>query len=372
MLNALITYLIIFLSYNNNGGRKLLEINGYIYGIDCVTYSWIYAAAIAAAKTETESQIAAHVEVADGKYATKTELTEAVSDIENDLLAYAKKDDVNTELVKKVENATIAHAVEAVEADPENGIEAVQGIPEGVTKDGTTLKIVIDAPTRAETIKLIADKVADVTGGESAADVKLSLEAEITRSTAKDTAHDTALATLMSTDASVVGSVAEAKALAQKGVDDAAAVAADLVIANTAISNNAREIETVKGTITTVNETLSGKVTALEAKDTEIAGLISGLDTTVKGHTATITEHGGKITALENQTGPYDEKIVALEEITAEHTTQIKSLIDSGVDYTQLAEDVSNLKSVVESDTTGINALNNKMTVVQEQLTDYD
>ena len=51
MLNALITYLIMFLSYNNNGGRKLLEINGYIYGIDCVTYSWIYAAAIAAAKS---------------------------------------------------------------------------------------------------------------------------------------------------------------------------------------------------------------------------------------------------------------------------------------------------------------------------------
>lgn len=44
MLNALITYLIMFLSYNNNtnGERKLLEINGYIYGIDCVMYSWIY------------------------------------------------------------------------------------------------------------------------------------------------------------------------------------------------------------------------------------------------------------------------------------------------------------------------------------------
>lgn len=45
MLNALIIYLIMFLSYNNNnnnGGGKLLEINGYIYGIDCVMYSWMY------------------------------------------------------------------------------------------------------------------------------------------------------------------------------------------------------------------------------------------------------------------------------------------------------------------------------------------
>ena len=42
MLNALITYLIMFLSYNNNGGRKLLEINGYIYGIDVLMMLWLY------------------------------------------------------------------------------------------------------------------------------------------------------------------------------------------------------------------------------------------------------------------------------------------------------------------------------------------
>ena len=295
-------------------------------------------AAIAAAKTETEAQVGAlETEVAQ-TYATKGELTEAVEGIENDLLEYAKSADVNTELAKKVESATIAHAVAA---DPDRGVEA---IPEGVTKDGTTLKIVVDAPTRAETIKMIADKVADVTGGESAADVKLSLEAEVTRSTAKDEAHDAAIAKLTG-EATVVGSVAEAKALAQKGVDDAAQVASDLDAAELLIAANGREIETVKGTITTVNETLSGKVTALENKDTEIAGLISGLDTTVKGHTTTITEHGTKLTALENE----DARLAALiqgntDKFTGYYTkgevdTKVQEAIDQipAVDFTPYA-----------------------------------
>ena len=250
--------------------------------------------AIDAAKAAEEAKgYAVATEVAT-TYATKAELETHEEEIANDLLAYAKTADVNTELAKKVESATIAHAVAA---DPEKGIEA---IPEGVTKEGTTLKIVVDAPTRAETTQMIADKVAAVTGGESAAAVKLLVEAEAERSIAKDEAHDAAIAKLTG-EATVAGSVAEAKALAQKGVDDAAAVASDLDAAELLIAGNAREIETVKGTISTVNETLSGKVTALENKDIELAGLISGLTTTVNGNASTIGEHTAAITALQNK-----------------------------------------------------------------------
>jgi hypothetical protein len=258
-------------------------------------------AAIAAAKTETESQVGALKTEVARDYATKGELTEAVEGIENDLAAYAKSADVNAELAKKVENATIAHAVAA---DPDNGIEA---IPEGVTKEGTTLKIVVDAPTRAETTQMIADKVAAVTGGESAAAVKLLVEAEVERSTAKDEAHDAALATLQG-DASKAGSVAEAKALAQKGVDDAAKVAADLVTANGLIADNAREIGVVKGSITDVNETLGNKIAALETAKGEQATQISGLDGRLTTAESGITTNSsdintikGQITALGNE-----------------------------------------------------------------------
>lgn len=52
---------------------------------------------------------------------------------------------------------------------------------------------ITDAYTKAEADKAIADKVATVTGGESAAAVKLLLEAEVTRSTEKDNAHDASI-----------------------------------------------------------------------------------------------------------------------------------------------------------------------------------
>ena len=133
-----------------------------------------------------------------------------------------------------------------------------------------------------------------MTGGESAADVLLALNNHIDTYTekvgqidAKDAAQDTA--------------IAKAQEDATTGINNAAKVASDLAALDVRVVNNTNEIGVVKGTITTVNETLSGKVSALENKDTEIAGLISGLDTTVKGHTTTITEHGTKITALENE-----------------------------------------------------------------------
>ena len=237
-------------------------------------------AAVAAAKAETETQVGALATSVAGTYATKDALTEAVEGVENDLMAYAKTNDVEAKLAKKIETGSIAHSSES--------------LAEGVTVDGTKLNIVVDAYTKQEVRDYVADVIEDMTGGESAADVLLALNNHIDTYTekvgqidAKDAAQDTA--------------IAKAQEDATKGINDAAKVASDLDAAELLIAANAREIETVKGTITTVNETLSGKVTALENKDTEIAGLISGLDTTVKGHTTTITEHGNKITALENE-----------------------------------------------------------------------
>jgi len=269
--------------------------------------------AIADAKkagTDAAAALTSHIEEANTAIA---DAKKAGTDAAAALDSY--KTEVTTALETKVENATIIHAVAAVEADPENGIEAVEAIPEGVTKEGTTLKIVVDAPTRAETTQMIADKVAAVTGGESAAAVKLLVEAEVDRSKAKDDAHDAAL-NILQGDATKAGSVAEAKALAQKGVDDAAKVAADLATANT---TNTNEFNAVKDSISTVSTTLTEKVTALENKDTTIEGNITALQTTVSGHTTTITEHGTEIAALKDK--------------DLEFTTLIKANTDKFADY---------------------------------------
>lgn len=175
-------------------------------------------------------------------YATKTEVTEAVEGIENDLLAYAKTADVEADLAKKIESGSIAHA------DDERS--------ESVTVAGTVLNIVVDAPTRAETAQMIADSIKDVAGEDSIPAVKADLQAEITRSTNKDIAHDNALAVLQGT-ATVAGSVAEAKAQADKGVADAtkaqstadSTASALAILTDGAVKTNTNDINTIKGIV---------------------------------------------------------------------------------------------------------------------------
>jgi len=300
---------------------------------------------------------------------------------------YVTKDDHATDLATKVDNGTIAHAVAAVEADPENGIEAVEGIPEGVTIDGTTMKIVVDAPTRSETIQLIADKVAQVTGGESAADVKLSLEAEVARSTAKDTAHDNALATLQG-DANTSGSVAEAKALAQKGVDDAAAAksAVDALTATngqvtlnkndieslatrvgaveSTSATNSSDISTIKGDIQTLKTTDAGFTTSIEnintkigqvegnitnletnykAADAEIAGQISAINTTLAGKADQTA-----VDAVNNKIGTVEDGKTVVEMIEAAKTAATYDDTQVKADIAQNASDIAAIYSEAE------------------------
>ena len=233
----------------------------------------------AAAEAEEAKGYAVDTEVAE-TYATKAEVSEAVEGIENDLLAYAKTDDVEAELAKKIETGSIAHSSESA--------------AEGVTVEGTKLNIVVDAYTKSETRDYVAEVIKQMTGGESAADVLRDLNAHITTYTekvgqidAKNNAQDTAIAT--------------AQAQADKGVADAAKVAGDLSTLAITVADNTREISVVDGKIDTVNETLAGKISALEGKDSTIEGNITALQTTVGGHTTTITEQGIAIAALQEE-----------------------------------------------------------------------
>ena len=108
-------------------------------------------------------------------------IEDAVAQVEEK--GYAVAVDVAAELAKKIETATIAHTSDTV--------------AEGVTVDGTKLNIVVDAYTKQEVRDYVADVIEDMTGGESAADVKLLLENHIETYTekvgqidAKDQAQD--------------------------------------------------------------------------------------------------------------------------------------------------------------------------------------
>ena len=242
----------------------------------------------AAAEAEEAKGYAVAEEVAR-TYATKQDLTDHSNTMATTLNDYAKVEDVETELAKKVDTATITHTTET--------------LAEGAKVEGTTLNIVVDAYTKAETLAKIEEKITSFTGGESAADVKLALEnyeetndARVGAIETKNGEQDTAIAT--------------AQAQADKGVADAAKVAGDLSALAGTVSGNTNDISAVKNRLTTLETakgdhetriaTAEGKITSLETatannasaigvlqgKDTELvaederlAGLITGLQT---------------------------------------------------------------------------------------------
>lgn len=220
-------------------------------------------------------------------YATKS----ALESVKATADAAAVKATVEAALATKIESATIAHAVAA---DPDNGITAV---PEGVTKEGTALKIVIDAPTRAETAKMIADEIKDIAGEDSIPAVKADLNAEIQRSTAADESHAAAIATLTGDD-KTAGSVAEAKALAQKGVDDAAQVASDLnELANDVVTLETGKVKNNAEAITALNNLVG--IGESPAEGTH-AFKIAALEQASKTHTGEFSTLSGTVSEISN------------------------------------------------------------------------
>ena len=116
--------------------------------------------AIDAAATDAAKVYAIATEVST-TYATKAELNTHKDEAIAALESYAKKADVEAELARKIDAGSITHTTET--------------LPEGITVDGTSLKIVIDAFTKAETRDYVAEVISQMTGGESAADVLLAL-----------------------------------------------------------------------------------------------------------------------------------------------------------------------------------------------------
>lgn len=258
--------------------------------------------------------------------------TGAVSDVE--AKGYAIASEVEADLAEKVDAGTIVHTSD--------------GVTEGVTRDSTTLNIVIDTYKKSETYTkdevntAITNKIGEMTGGESAADVLAALndykkanDAEIYGSdkVASWTDAEGKYTPVYSQDSrldSLDKAVATAQAQADKSVSDAAT-------AKGIADQNKVDLGTLQtnfeNIVTKADTGLVAKVSALETKDTELAGSINGIDATVKGHTTTITEHGTKIVALENK----DTELAAL----------IKGNTDKFADYSTTAQMNSAIEAAI-------------------------
>ena len=182
---------------------------------------------------------------------------------------------------------------------------------------------ITDAYTKAETDKAIADKVADVTGGESAAAVKLLLEAEVTRSTGKDDAHDSAIETINS-KLSGVEAGAQVNKIEVVKVNGSALTITDKAVDITVPTDYLTSAD--KNSLTGLINTAQAKAEEADGKADKNAGDISTLSGTVSEQGNLIGQHATAITNLEtalSATGSTGSKIVALESKAGAHDEAI-------------------------------------------------
>lgn len=316
----------------------------------------------------TEGSVAKAVADAEGRvaeaYATKQELTDHSNTMDGKLAEYAKTADVNAELAKKIENATIAHTSE--------------GVAEGVTKDGTTLKIVVDAYTKEETLTKIQEKITEINGGESAGEVLGQLNSYKETNDAAVAAINGKIGTAgegQNDEGDTLYSlIAEAQSQADKGVADAkTANDAITALTNGTVATNTSDISAIKGRLTTLetakgdHETriasVEGRVTALESEDTKIneaIGTLQGNVTTLQGEdsrlagliSANTTEIGKKaaqtdVDAINAKIGSVAEDTTLVAMIGAkadQETTYTKTEVDNllaNLDQTEINEAIA-------------------------------
>ena len=245
------------------------------------------------------------------------------SSLATTLADYAKTADVEANLDKKIETASIAHTTEQ--------------LSEGATVEGTKLNIVVDAFTKAETRQYVAETISQMTGGESAADVLLALnnyksdnDERVGAIETKNSEQDTA--------------IAAAQAQADKGVQDAAKVAADLGTTNTQVATNKSDISALATQMTGINETLTGEISTLKAKNVTTDGEIAGLKASVESHATTLGTHTTEILALQGRDTEIEASIAANTAKFADYVTAVsyaedKATIEKSIEDEAKARD---------------------------------
>lgn len=189
---------------------------------------------------------------------------------------------------------------------------------------------ITDAYTKAETDKAIADKVADVTGGESAAAVKLLLEAEVTRSTDKDNAHDLAIETINDK---------------LDGVEAGAQV-------------NKIEVVKVNGTALTITDKAVDVIVPTDyltsADRTSLTGLISTAQAKADDAAAAASTNAGAITTLSGTVSDQGDLI-------GQHATAIDALQKSLAESGAVGSKIATLENSAKSHDDAIVAINNTL-----------
>lgn len=295
------------------------------------------------AKKANSDEVVANTAFEEFKTANDTAIaaahTNAVADIE--AKGYAVAADVEEALLKKIESGSIAHTSE--------------GVVEGVTVEGTELKIVVDSYTKEETLAKIQEKVTEINGGESAGEVLGQLNSYIET-------NDARVGAIESKNAEQDTAIAAAKAQADQGVADAktandaiAALISGQVKTNTddiaAIKTRLTTLETAKGDHDARINTAETKIAALEAFDTTVTTKFGEVDANIKSLGDEDARLAGLITANTNKFSEYstteqvnkaiDDKIAAIPSVDLEPYAKAADVAENYVTKTDLATDLA-------------------------------
>ena len=295
--------------------------------------------------------IATQAAIDASTYATQAALAEVKATADE----AAVKSEVDAELADKIDSAEITHTS--------------TGVVEGVTKEGTTLKIVVDAFTKEETLTKIDEKITTFTGGESAADVKNALDtyketndAAIAALQATDETHSTAIQTHTNAIAAIndanTGILAQAQAYTDLNLQPLTKTVAEHT---TAITENTANIASISAKIDNTNDNvtvLSTKVGTLEgelkAKDATLEAEIGALRGTHNALAETVNGNIASIKVLEGNVTTMDAAIAANTANFSNYLTTdaTKKAIDD-----KIAEiGYTDLKAAVTANTTAISA----------------
>ena len=279
--------------------------------------------------------ISAHAEEAAKVYATKQDLTDHSNTMDTKLNDYLKSADAEDTYAKIGDAYTKSEtdALIGIPGTPAEGEEGEEGYVAAVPGTGVYQHVY----SKDEVTALIAD----ITGGESAADVLAALNAYKTTNNTrvkavedKNSTQDTAIGTAQS---AAEGAQAAAEA-AQGTADGAAAQAATNKTDIAGILTRLGNVETASGTNTSKVSALEGKITALEAEDTELAGKIGTVEGNLSTLETNLTAEDARIAALvQGNTDAIKLKANAADVYTkGEVDTKVQEAIDAipEVDFT--------------------------------------
>ena len=306
-----------------------------------------------AAKNLDQYAVKTEVETALGNYAKTADINTTLADYAKtaDIVdTYATKTELTTGLAAKVDAGTIAHTSEGVE--------------EGVTRDGTTIKIVVDAYTKAETLDKIQEKITEINGGESAGEVlgqlnsyKETNDAAIAALQAKNGTQDTAIAAAQTAaEGAQATADAAATAVSDLGKDvtanknDIDAIVVRLGAVETTSSTNTENVAKLDGRLTAIEPTVSGhtikigtiegNITALTNEDTRLAGLVTEL-TTGKANAADVYTKEETETAISDAIAAIPATDLSDYAKTADVNTTLESYAKSADVYTKAEADAA-------------------------------